>query len=177
MSFWSNLFGSASDSTAAPAIDDWLPASGPPPQISLDRRALESFAARLKFGEGVEAARFLGRPTRSHFATGTARLDYDLWGLEIEFEEGRFVLASFTIGRSLRDGDPSPRVNAEPSGPDGRALTGRTTRAELLQRFGTPGKTQELGDETILYYSSPPLTSEFRLDEKGTLTGWDVYED
>ncbi len=57
MGFFTRVFKRRSDPTR-----DWPIATGQCPQVSLDRQALESFGGRIKFGEGLDAARFLGRP-------------------------------------------------------------------------------------------------------------------
>lgn len=172
MSFFSRLFGPSEDPTK-----DWpaLHGSLAPPSIDFGRQALESFGGKLAFGDSLTAARFLGRPDRCEMKRGFSSVDYDRWGLRLKFESDSLAHVSFAIGRASREG-PS-RLPAEPRGPDGMALSVRTTKDDLLQRFGPPTRTQELEDETILYYSHPPLGSEFQLDKNGRLTGWDVYVD
>ena len=165
MSLFSKLFG-GNDPTK-----DWPVATGPAPRVSLERKALETFGGRLTFGEPLESARALGRPERCKAGEGYATLEYEKWGLTVEFEQGRFVQATFAIGDSIIG------ASGEALGPDGLSLTGRTTKDEVLQRFGQPGKIQALDEETIFYYTEGPLTSEFQFDEDGLLFGWDVYLD
>src|SRR4029078_10981474 len=102
-------------------------------------------------------------------------LTYKRWGLSLGFELGKFAQATYRISDSIRDGDDAGAPCAEPRGPDGRSLTARTTKSELLERFGQPGNVQDLDDEIILYYEYGPLMSEFQLDDEARLTGWDVY--
>jgi hypothetical protein len=85
------------------------------------------------------------------------------------------VHATYRIGGSIRDRDNVGAARAEPRGPDGLSLTARTTKSELLVRFGQPGKLQDLDDEVVLYYEHGSLISEFQLDDENRLTGWDVY--
>jgi hypothetical protein len=139
--------------------------------VSLERQALETFGGRLKFGDPLESARVLGRPNRCQTNTGFATLEYHQWGLTLEFEANRLVQAAFAIG----EGNIGPF--GEPRGTDGLALSGRTTKAEVQQRFGAPDETQEYSDETILCYTKGPLASEFQFDEDGQLFQWDVYID
>lgn len=170
MSFLSRLLGRAIGHGPDPTRE-WPPAQGPLPRVSLERRALETFAGRLAFGDPLAAARVLGRPQKCRADQGFATLEYEAWGLTVEFEEGGFVQATFAIG------EEHIGASGTPLGPDGLALTGRTTRDELLQRFGKPGRTQVLDGETILYYTHGPLVSELQLDEDGFLFAWDVYLD
>lgn len=170
MGFFSRLFGSA-DPTR-----DWPAASGQAPQVSYDRRALESLGVTLPFGANLEAARVLGRP--DHFkadAAGVYTLTYAKWGVVLEYEESRFVQVSFVI-------DPESAgesVDVEPAdarGPDGLRLSATTTQDEIVARFGTPGRVQTFDEETILYFTGGPLASEFHLDS-GRLVRWEVYLD
>jgi hypothetical protein len=168
MGILSRLFGGGGgDPTSA-----WPAAvRGPAPTVSLERQALETFGGRLKFGDPLEAARALGRPNRCQADKGSATLEYHQWGLTLEFEADRLVQATFAIG------DANIGPSGEPRGTDGLGLSGRTTKAEVEQRFGRPGKTQAFDEETIFYYTHGPLTSEFQFDEEGLLFAWDVYID
>jgi hypothetical protein len=172
MSLFSKVFGGGDDPTR-----DWPSSQGPCPQVSLERQALEAFGGRLTFGDAVEAARFLGRPESYSAGKSTATLTYPRWALTLEFELGRFVHMSHTIARSHRDPPDSAVSTFEPIGTDRLPLTSRTTRDQLLQRFGEPSKTQSFDDETIFYYNAGPLMSEFQLDQDGHLYGWDLYLD
>lgn len=179
MSFLSRLFGGGApgDRLQNTPVQDWPPADGQSPQVSLERQALESFSARVPFGAPLDAVRPLGRPEvyespREGFAT----LTYNRWGLQLEIELGKFVQAAFLIGELHRDETRADLVLAEPRGTDGLSLTMRTTQDELERRFGPATKVQDLGDTVILYYNVGPLVSEYELRE-GFLTGWDVYLD
>jgi hypothetical protein len=86
------------------------------------------------------------------------------------------VQATFLIGDEHRSEKRPALVLAEPQGPDRRGLTKRTTKAELLQRFGEPETLQDLDETAVLYYRAGPLISEYLLQE-GLLTMWDVYLD
>lgn len=171
MSLLSRLFGGADPTDAWPAAD------GPSPQICFERSALETIGSSLHFGDGLDAARFLGRPDVClRHADGNYSLTYRRWGLHIEFEAHRFVQATFVITPDI-EVDGTPLAAAEVRGPDGRALGSHTAKAELLERYGAPSEVQEFDDETILYFGHAPLTSEFQLTGKGRLARWDVYLD
>jgi hypothetical protein len=176
MGFLSNVFRrdgrSKSDSNPT---HDWPEAAGECPQVSFDRQALESFGSRLRFGDGLEAARLFGRPDTFESGEASFTLTYKRWALSLGFEFGKFAHATYGIGESIRDRDIAGAPRAEPRGPDGLSLTARTTKSDLLGRFGQPGTVQDLEGEIVLYYEYGPLISEFQLDEDERLTGWDVY--
>jgi hypothetical protein len=173
MRWLDRLFGGGSEDVTR----DWLQPFGPCPRISLERGALESFGGKIAFGDPVEQARFLGRPPDRTFSTNLTRLSYPAWGLEIEFERGRFILASFDVARSAAGRFDPSSTTAQVTGPDGRALTPHTSKAEILQRFGEPTTLQEFDDETVMYYHHGPLVCEFQLNEAKLLATWDVYLD
>jgi len=175
MGFFSKLFTRAEGFTSeGDPTHDWPDATGECPQVSFDRQALESFGSRLRFGDGLEAARLFGRPDTFESRGASFTLTYERWALTLEFELGKFVHATYRIGESMRDDENVGPAHAEPRGPDGLSLTARTTKSELLGRFGQPGQLQDLADEIVLYYEHGPLMSEFQLEED-RLTGWDVY--
>jgi hypothetical protein len=177
MSFLSRLFGGTDPVEDVPLADWPPPAEGPSPQISLERQALESFGARLPFGAPIDAARALGRPDSYESSReGVATLTYNRWGLQLEIELGTFAQAAFLIGELHRRDSRPDLALAEPRGTDGLSLTMRTTKDDLLRRFGTPDTLQDLGETVVLYYNVGPLVSEYELRE-GFLTGWDVYLD
>jgi hypothetical protein len=168
MGFFSRFFGNADPTSSWPA------ANGQAPQVSVDRQALESIGARLPFGADLEAARVLGRPDAYATAgTGVHTLTYATWGMVLEFEEARFVQVSFSIDPEA-DGASAGLGAADVLGSDGRRLAPTTTQDEIRERFGTPTQVQTFEEETILYYTSAPLSSEFHLDA-GRLVRWDVY--
>ena len=176
MGFFSKLFtGDEGSTSQANPTDHWPDAAGECPQVSFDRQALESFGSRLRFGDGLEAARLFGRPDTFESGAASCTLTYKRWALTLGFELGKFVQASYRIGESMRDGDDVGAACAEPRGPDGLSLTARTTKSELLGRFGQPANLQDLDGEVVLYYEVGPLISEFQLDDEDRLTGWDVY--
>jgi hypothetical protein len=154
----------------------WPVATGPAPQISLERQALESFGGRLPFGGSVSAAHFLGRADACDGTAANFTAHYARWGLDVIFEGGALAEVQFTIGATFRR-EPAGVVRATPRGPDGRELSAETTEADLFARFGEPESRQDFEDETILYYAVGPLVSEFQLDAEHRLTGWHVYLD
>lgn len=170
MSFFTRLFGRP-DPTR-----DWPASTGPAPQVSVDRRRLESLAATLPFGADLDAARVLGRPdVCASAAEGVYTLSYAKWGMALEFEQGRFVQVEFVIAPDPDDAT----VAFEPAqvhGPDRERLSPTTTQEELVARFGPASRIQTFDEETILYYTGGTLVSEFQL-EHGRLVRWHVYTD
>ena len=156
---------------------DWPAAEGASPQVSLERRALETFSTALAFSAPLAAARFLGRPdTYKKHGERFVMLTYERWGLELEFEADALTQVSFLIGDVHRASARESLVLAEPRASDGRTLSSHTTKEELLQRFGEPETVQDLGSSRRLLLSRRLLVSEFQL-ENGLLTAWDVYVD
>src|SRR5262245_30114315 len=179
MSFLSRLFGGRADDDPLQntPVGGWPSHGEQSPQISLERQVLETFGGRVPFGAPFEAVRAIGRPDAYQSPReGFATLLYDRWGLELEIELGKFVHATYLIGAEHTSEKRPALVLAEPRGPDSRALTVRTTQAELLQRFGEPETRQDLDETVVLYYRAGPLMSEFQLHD-GLLTMWDVYLD
>ena len=134
MSLLSRFFSGDDDPTR-----DWPRSDEQSPQLGLERQALESFSTSVKFGAPLEAMRFLGRP--DHYKSsreGFCTLTYDRWGLLVEFEQGTMYQVSFLIGEMHQSGKRPELVLAEPRGPDGLGLNPRTTKDELLHRFGEP---------------------------------------
>ena len=172
MSFFSRLF------TKTDPTSDWPPAQDRAPDVDLDGRRLTGFGGAVAFGDPLEAARVLGRPDEVSGGKGGAwTLSYERHGLTLEFEEGRFVHASFSIASGEDSADEPDAWGRERRGPDGRALSSRTRLREVLERFGEPRETQRLEGETVLYYAHGELVSELQFDEADRLTGWDVYLD
>jgi hypothetical protein len=170
MSLLSRLFGT-NDPTRG-----WPPATEAVPEVSVERRALSSFAGSITFGDPLDAAKFLGRPDRYRGGPHSATLVYDRHDLVLEFEQNRFVGLSFSFEHDEGE-TPTDTLPRQRKGPDGLGLTPSTTRAEIVERFGQPTRLQEFDDETVLYYTKGGLVSEFQLDAKGRLTWWEVYLD
>jgi len=176
MGFFERLFkgGPKAVFTRDDPTASWPVATGPAPQISLERQALESFGCRLSFGGSVSAAQFLGRADAFDGTADNFTATYARWGLDVIFESQALAEVHFSIGETFRR-EPAEFVCATPRGPDGRELSAETTEADLLARFGEPESRQDFEDETILYYSVGPLVSEFQLDAEHRLTAWHVY--
>ena len=85
MGFLSRLFGNTA--AAHDATKDWPPATGPSPQMNVDRRALEAFGGSVTLGDRIDAARVLGRPDTVEASGAWTTLRYETWGLVLEFEE------------------------------------------------------------------------------------------
>ena len=87
MGFFSNLFhGAGPSSNDGNPMRDWAEATGECPQVSFDRQAIESFGSRLRFGDGLEAARLFGRPDIFTPGEASFTLTYKRWGLSLGFE-------------------------------------------------------------------------------------------
>ncbi|MGQ0736565.1 MAG: hypothetical protein ACT4QD_23290, partial [Acidobacteriota bacterium] len=132
-----------------------------------------SMGGSLTFGDGLESARVLGRPDECEGKDGNFTLRYDSYGMEVEFEPGRFVKVTF----SMAEGEDGGRFSSARRGPDGLSLTSRTTKQEVLDRFGEPTTRDEYEDEDFFYYIDGPLASELEFDEHGRLVRWAVYLD
>jgi hypothetical protein len=130
MGFCSNLFkgdgGSKSDDNPT---HDWPEAAGESPQVSFDRQALESFGSRLRFGDGLEAARLFGRPDTFESGEASFTLTYTRWALSLGFELGKFVHATFRA-RNI---------------PDRREHSGSRQRGRGTGRAARPGWAQSHG--------------------------------
>jgi hypothetical protein len=177
VSLFSRFFGGGDHPASDNPTGDWPAGDGPSPQISLERRALETFSTSVPFGAPLDALRALGRP--EHYESpreGFCTLTYERWGIQCAFELGAMYQVSFLIGEFHRAQKYPGLVLAEPRGTDGRGLSSQTTKEELLHRFGEPGTVQDHADTVILYYNDGPLVSEYEVRD-GRLSGWDLYVD
>ncbi len=171
MSFFTRLFGNKTGTTDP--TQDWPPATGPSPQMSVERRALESFGGRLTLGDRLDAARFLGRPDTFEAPGAWTILHYERWGLILEFEEQQLFSVELQI-REAASG-PSGQIDAvEPRGPDDIRLTATTTKAQLIERFGLPERDDEHPDGAQLLYPRQPMVLSYVLSRDGRLVGWKV---
>jgi hypothetical protein len=171
MSFLSRLFGK--NTKDSDPTRDWPPATNSNPQMNVERRALESFGGRLTLGDRIEAARILGRPDAFEASGAWTILRYERWGLVLEFEEQQLFSVEFQI-RELASG-PSGRLEAvEPRGPDDVRLTAKTTKAELLERFGPAEGDHEYADAGQLLYTRAPMVLSYVLNEDERLVAWKI---
>ena len=169
MGFFSRVFGGKT--TDNNPTRDWPPATGASPQVNVERRALEAFGGPVTLGDRLDAARVLGRPDAFEVSGAWTILRYESWGLVLEFEEQQLYSVEFHIRE--RESSPAGLVDAvEPLGPDQARLTRKTTRAELIERFGPPGSDHQYADSAQLLYTRPPMVLSYILDGDGRLVGW-----
>jgi hypothetical protein len=143
--------------------------------MSVERRALESFGGRLTLGDRVEAARVFGRPDTCEVSGAWTILRYERWGLVLEFEEQQLFSVEFQMRE--RESGPSGDIEAvEPRGADDLRLTAKTSKAELIERFGAPGEDHEYPEASQLLYLRPPMVLSYVLNKEGLLIGWKVSE-
>ena len=170
MGFFARLFGKA---TPGDQTKDWPPAAGPSPQMNVERRALESFGGRVTLGDRIDAARVLGRPDTVEAFGAWTILRYENWGLVLEFEEQQLFSVEFLVRE--RESGPSRSVDAvEPLGPDQIRLTRKTTKPELLERFGPPHGDHDYSGAGQILYIRPPMVLSYVVDEEQQLVAWKV---
>ena len=174
MSFFDRLLGIRKDPTL-----DWKPSSLPIPDFDL---ATMRFGA-LRFGDGFDAAAFLGRPDGFQWTQGQGdycELLYAAGGFEIDYDRGRFAYLAFFIGPD--DYLPKhqalefskPRLHG--CTPDGIQLSQDTDQAMLERLFGKADSKDIDEDEGILFYTRHGISMEFELDGKTKrLKRWNLY--
>jgi len=136
---------------------------------------------RLRFGDALNAAAFLGRPDRFVWTQSEyCELLYASGGFQLDFDGGEFAYAAFFVGpdnslpkhRALEFSKPRLRGCT----PDGIRLS-RDTDRELLERLlGLPTSVDTEVRETILFYTRKKIALEFEMDGKtGRLKRWNLY--
>jgi hypothetical protein len=173
MGLLGRLFGAREDPTAA-----WEIGAAPLPVFDLDTARFGT----VGFGDGVEAARFLGKPDRVE--TGkrdSCSLLYGLRGFQMQFCEGKMVDLAFFLGQD-EYGPKGISVTFCKLRVRGTALGDATVSGELdrsgIERlFGEPKSVDADGEETILFYTLREIRMEFELDEArgGKLKRWNVF--
>jgi hypothetical protein len=152
---------------------DWPPNAGELPVVRLDPFSLGG----LRLGDGVEAARPLGRPEQVYRSkrAGIFTLIYVRWGVEFTFAEHRLSDVTFVIGETwLSDIKGSP---CRPRLADGAQLSPETTVEQVIARFGDPKERSTNQDgETVLDYERDRVIMSFEFDE-GRLVAWDASVD
>jgi len=135
----------------------------------------------LRFGDGLDAAAFLGRPDEFEWTLPEyCELLYASGGFQIEFEKGRLAYIAFFIGpddllpthRALAFSEPLVHGRA----PETIRLSRDCDRSVLERMFGAPDSVDTDCDETILYYTRQNVTMEFEINGKtGQLKRWNLY--
>ena len=171
MSFLDRLFGKRPDPT-----EGWGTTCTSAPEIDLTAMR---FGA-LRFGDGLDAAAFLGRPDRVSLQPGgNDELLYTSCGFLLEYEEGKFAYLAFFTGPD--DHLPDPAITfSQPllrgGAAEGARLSGETDRATIERIFGPAHQVDEEPDEAILTYTIRGVTMEFELDGEGRrLKRWNLY--
>lgn len=137
---------------------EWSEVSGPAPDVN----SVMQFD-KLRFGDPIDSARFLGRPDRfeSHNRK-ECTLFWGAKGLGLRFFEGKLDEVTFLIGA------------ARPTAPDGTILTRDMDRDRIAALFGEPDP--DGSDETTLQiFHGHGVASDFRLDDRGRLQEWVLY--
>jgi hypothetical protein len=172
MSFLDRLLGRHQDPTLS-----WGVFSLPIPDFDLTAMRF----GPLQFGDGLEAAAFLGRPdslawTQSDYA----ELLYAKGGFQLDFDRGKFVYAGFFIGPDdFLPKHPElefskPRLRG--CTPEGTRLSRETDRALIERLLGAPDLVDTEPSEGILYYTRHGVTMEFEMDGKTLrLKRWNLY--
>jgi len=150
-----------------------------PPIPEFDLKAMRF--GSLGFGEGFDAAAFLGRPDRfTWIQGGYCELLYASGGFQIDYDQGRFAYLAFFIGpddclpkhRALEFSRPRLRGCT----PDGIQLSREADRSLLERVLGAAGSVDTEPREVILYYTRHDITMEFEMDGKtGRLKRWNLY--
>ncbi len=172
MSFLDRIMGRLADPTV-----NWGAFSLPIPDFDL---ATMRFGT-LRFGDGLDAAAFLGRPNR---VTWTQRqyceLLYASGGFQIDYDGGRFAYLAFFVGpdEHLPQHEALRFCRPRLCGctPDGTLLSRDTDRKSLERLFGPAEGVDTDPDETILFYGRLGVRMEFEVDGgTGRLKRWNLY--
>ncbi|HXJ62032.1 MAG TPA: hypothetical protein VNU68_35795 [Verrucomicrobiae bacterium] len=173
MSLLTRLFERRPDPTR-----DWGPPSPTLPEFDLN----EMRFGALKFGDGFEAAAFLGRPDRIEWPQRDyCTLLYASNGFQIDYEAGQLAYLGFLIGPDdslpqhpgLRYSQPRVRGAGRFSS---IILSPEIERAALEQWLGGADSVDIDAEETILYYTRQGVTLEFELGgEPRRLKRWSLY--
>ncbi len=171
MSFFDQILGRKPDPTAR-----WGEFQLPIPDFDM----VEMRFGKLKFGDGLEAAAFLGRPAQVQWPREDyCELLYAAGGFQIDFDNGKFAYLALLIGP-----DPcvptdvaftyaKPRLRG--ASQESVRLTESTRRAELEKLLGAPTTADEDKDETVLSYEWDRLTMEFEFTPDGRLKRWNLF--
>lgn len=170
MGLFDLLFGRQPDPTATwqASGDNW-------PAIRTEPFAF----GKLRLGDEVEGARFLGKPDRCarHKAPGNLTLNYASRGLQLDYEEGRLVEVLFRIGYDTSSSADDGAAVCEPRLEDGTRLTQETGMDEIAQRWGEPKSKDSDDDETTWRYERGKVCQEFEFNDRQKLAAWTIYLD
>lgn len=170
MGLFSKLFGRPPDPTA-----DWPIVSDPLPAIQLEPFAI----GRLRLGDPLDAARFLGRPDKCDLSKtpGMLTLDYASRGFELAFDEFRLSDAEFYLGYGTFFSPDPEEPLCSLCLADGTQLNAETTRQDIEQLLGKPTKSKvdpEDGDEDWSYHLRG-LAMRFKFTREGRLAVWSLF--
>jgi hypothetical protein len=170
MGLFSKLFGGIPDPTA-----DWQVVTDPLPVIRLQPFAL----GELRFGDKLDAARFLGRPDQCDLSKtpGMFTLVYTSRGFELAFDDFRLSEAEFYLGYGTFFSPEPDEAICTLRLANGTVLNDTTTREDIEQLMGKPTKTKvdpEDGDEDWSYHQRD-VAMRFKFTPQGTLAVWSLY--
>lgn len=142
---------------------------------------LEMRFGALGFGDGIEAASFLGRPDTFEWTQDkSCELLYAGGGFQLDLDDGKFAYAAFFIGPdSHQPKHPAlkfsmPRLNGLIHA--GIGLSPDTKLELLFQLLGSPEKADSDAPETVLHYTRQGIAMEFEMDgATGRLKRWNLY--
>lgn len=159
MGFLDRLLGRQSDPTA-----DWPPAAKALPDLVPEEKRM----GPLRFGDLLQSARQLGKPARvSRIAHGTTALFYQA-GFRLDFSVHGFCYVALILEDA--DGEAGVSVASE-----SQAQIKLRDRAAIEERYGTPHKTNQDDEESILFYFLNGCCMEFELDPSGSLKRWNLF--
>lgn len=123
----------------------------------------------LRFGDGLEAAAFLGRPDRFTWTSKEyCELLYASSGFQIDCDKTHFAYLAFLIGPD--DCQPAheelkfARPKLRGCTPHEITLSSATTRRKLEESLGNADSVDDEPDEVILSYLRHGVMMEFELD-------------
>lgn len=154
MQFLRNLFGPTDPTRAWPRhLEVSIPL------LDLSRPAFGS----MVFGDPLDAAEFLGRPTKINIQPRTMDLYYP--GFKLEFEDGQFILCQVEFKDN--SGKPTGHVLRLTNG---TVITGDSTHQDIVSRFGDqfdPGQWEKC--DVMQYILGKMVFEAFFDDDHQTL--------
>jgi hypothetical protein len=124
----------------------------------------------MPFGAAVEAARFLGRPSRVRWLPdGYLELLYAEAGLEVGFKAGRFENLVLMMDRHVAEPDIPfhfARINVRLANGHACELSRESNRGVVEGCFGRAARVDVDVDETILFYTLGGIEMEFEMHPK-----------
>jgi len=129
----------------------------------------------LKFGAPLDGAMQFGAPDEVEAdAEGSTCLVYAKAGFFLEFDRAGLISTAYFVGP---DECTPPYAQLKYSEPviDSHRLTASHDPKAIQELFGSPRSVDEDEDETILYYESNGLTTEFEFSADGRLKRVNMY--